>query len=42
MRAGQSDAEGQTIAEDLMAKLGIRAEDLLETAYMDLLEAKME
>jgi predicted adenylyl cyclase CyaB len=38
MRAGQSDAEGQRIAEDLMQKLGIRKEDLLEGAYMDLLE----
>ena len=34
----QSDAEGQAIAEDLMARLGVRKEDLLEGAYMDLLE----
>ena len=36
--ADQSDAEGQAIAEDLMARLGVRKEDLLEGAYMDLLE----
>ena len=35
---GQSDADGQSIAEDLMARLGIQLEDLLEGAYMDLLE----
>ena len=40
LREGQSDAEGQSIAEDLMARLGIRKEDLLEGAYMDLLEIK--
>jgi predicted adenylyl cyclase CyaB len=38
LREGQSDAEGQTVAEDLMARLGIHKEDLLEGAYMDLLE----
>ncbi len=38
LREDQSEAEGQTIAEDLMARLGIRKEDLLEGAYMDLLE----
>jgi adenylate cyclase class IV len=38
LRDGQSDADGQSIAEDLMAKLGVRTEDLLEGAYMDLLE----
>ncbi|GAB4429732.1 MAG: class IV adenylate cyclase [Anaerolineales bacterium] len=42
MRAGQPDAEGQAIAEKLMAKLGIQKEDLLNVAYIDLLEAKME
>lgn len=40
MRPGQSDAEGQAIAEDLMAKLGIREEDLLEGAYMDMIETR--
>ena len=38
LREGQSDAEGQAIAEELMARLGVRKEDLLEGAYMDLLE----
>jgi predicted adenylyl cyclase CyaB len=40
LQPGQSDADGQAIAEDLMQKLGIRSEDLLEGAYMDLLEQK--
>lgn len=39
MQEGQSDAEGQAIAEDLMARLGVEKGDLLEGAYMDLLEA---
>lgn len=38
MHEGQSDAEGQAIAEDLMASLGVERTDLLEGAYMDLLE----
>jgi adenylate cyclase class IV len=38
LREGQSDAEGQSIAEELMARLGVRKEDLLEGAYMDLKE----
>jgi predicted adenylyl cyclase CyaB len=38
MREGQSDAEGQSIAEGLMAVLGVERGDLLEGAYMDLLE----
>lgn len=41
MRDGQSDAEGQTIAEDLMRRLGVREDALLEGAYMDLLESRM-
>ncbi len=40
LRQGQSDAEGQAIAEALMAKLGIKAGDLLEGAYMDLIERR--
>lgn len=40
LRDGQTDAEGQAIARDLMTRLGIREEDLLEGAYMDLLEQK--
>jgi predicted adenylyl cyclase CyaB len=38
MREGQNDAEGQAIAEDLMRRLGVRGEALIEGAYMDLLE----
>lgn len=37
---GQSDAEGQRIAEELMASLGVEKSDLLEGAYMDLLEGR--
>lgn len=37
MREGQSDAEGQAIAEDLMRRLGVREEALIEGAYMDLI-----
>lgn len=39
MQEGQSDAEGQAIAEDLMDRLGVERGDLLEGAYMDLLES---
>ena len=39
MREGQSDAQGQAIAEDLMTSLGVERTDLLEGAYMDLLES---
>jgi len=35
---GQSDLEGQAIAEGLMTSLGVESIDLLEGAYMDLLE----
>ena len=38
MRPGQSEAEGRAIAEGLMRKLGIQPTDLIELAYMDLLE----
>jgi predicted adenylyl cyclase CyaB len=38
MQDGQSDAEGQAIAEALMERLGVERKDLLEGAYMDLLE----
>jgi predicted adenylyl cyclase CyaB len=40
LREGQTDSEGQAIAHDLMMRLGIRPEDLLDAAYMDLLEKK--
>ena len=38
MQDGQSDAEGHAIAQDLMSALGVETSDLLEGAYMDLLE----
>ncbi len=38
LREGQSDAEGQAIAEGLMTALGVERSDLLEGAYMDLLK----
>jgi len=41
MREGQGDAEGQEIAEDLMRRLGIGTEALLEGAYMDMIELKL-
>ena len=40
MGEGQSDAEGQAIAEGLMSRLGVERGDLLEGAYMDLLEGR--
>jgi predicted adenylyl cyclase CyaB len=39
MREGQSDSDGHAIAEDLMTALGVERSDLLEGAYMDLLES---
>jgi predicted adenylyl cyclase CyaB len=42
MQDGQEDAEGQGIAEGLMASLGVERSDLLEGAYMDLLEGKSQ
>lgn len=41
MREGQGDAEGQAIAEDLMRRLGVRDDALIEGAYMDLLESRI-
>ncbi len=38
LQQGQSDEQGQAIAEDLMGKFGIKAEDLMEGAYIDLIE----
>jgi hypothetical protein len=38
MQAGQSDAEGQAIAEALMTSLGVKRQDLIEGAYMDMIE----
>jgi predicted adenylyl cyclase CyaB len=39
MQEGQSDAQGQAVAEALMVRLGVEKTDLLEGAYMDLLES---
>jgi predicted adenylyl cyclase CyaB len=39
MREGQSDAEGQAIAEGLLASLGVERSDLLEGAYIDLMRS---
>jgi len=41
LRPEQTDAEGQAIAKDLMTRLGVLEDDLLEGAYMDLLESKI-
>lgn len=38
LREEQGDAEGQGIAEGLMASLGVERGDLIDGAYMDLLE----
>jgi adenylate cyclase class IV len=38
LRAGQSVAEGEGVARDLMAWLGIEEGDLLEEAYIDMIE----
>lgn len=41
LRPGQSESDGQAIANDLMEKLGVEPADLLEGAYMDLMEKKV-
>ncbi len=38
LHPGQADAEGQAIAEELMQRLGLLPGDLIDTAYMDMLE----
>jgi predicted adenylyl cyclase CyaB len=38
LKEGQDDAEGQAIAEDLLRRLEVRKDALLEGAYMDLIE----
>lgn len=40
MKEGQSLSEGQAIAKDLMAKLGVEDGDLISGAYMDLILSK--
>ncbi|XP_076471839.1 adenylate cyclase CyaB-like [Babylonia areolata] len=37
LKEGQSAEEGQAVAHDLMQKLGIKDDDLLTCAYMDLI-----
>ena len=39
LQAGQSDAEGQAVAEGLMAQLGLAEAERLAGAYLDLLAA---
>lgn len=39
MQPGQSDTEGQMIAKDLMKKLDIDSIDLLDGAYIDMIES---
>jgi predicted adenylyl cyclase CyaB len=38
LQPGQTDAEGQAIAEKLMAELGVNESDLIESAYIDQFE----
>jgi predicted adenylyl cyclase CyaB len=40
LRDGQGDEEGQAIAEHLMVSLGVEKSDLVEGAYMDLLDPR--
>ena len=37
MKENQPIEEGEKIAEDLMSKLGIKNDDLITCAYMDLI-----
>jgi len=41
LREGQGEAEGQAIASDLMGRLGVGEDALLEGAYMDLIESRV-
>jgi predicted adenylyl cyclase CyaB len=38
LQSGQTDAEGQAVAENLMNALGIMEIDLIDSAYVDLIE----
>jgi predicted adenylyl cyclase CyaB len=38
LQPGQADSEGQAIADQLMCQLGIAEAELIETAYMDMVE----
>ena len=42
LKEEQSNEEGQKIAEDLMSALGVERGDLIDGAYMDLLEKPSE
>jgi predicted adenylyl cyclase CyaB len=42
LEGDQGDAKGQKIAEELMSALGVEAGDLIDGAYMDLLEKPSE
>lgn len=41
LKPGQTETEGQAVAFDLMKKLGLRQEDLIDEAYIDLLEKQI-
>jgi predicted adenylyl cyclase CyaB len=40
LRDGQTEAEGHAIAQDLMAQLGVKPDQLVQGAYLDLLRAQ--
>ncbi len=40
LRDGQTEAEGTAIAHDLMARLGVQPDQLVQGAYLDLLQAR--
>lgn len=40
MKEGQTVEEGEAIAKDLMEKLNVQEEDLIDQAYIDLLLKK--
>jgi predicted adenylyl cyclase CyaB len=39
LHPGQSDEDGRRIAEEIMSDLGVKGADLVEGAYMDLIES---
>ena len=42
LQGGQTEAEGTAIAHDLMARLGVQPQQLLEGAYLDLLRLQAD
>ena len=40
LQDGQAEAEGTALAQDLMARLGVHAGQLVSGAYLDLLRAR--